>query len=251
MLWFDFAFSPQDRELRVASARFFRVTYVTRVDKTLQDIARLDPSALCFEFDQVDQERLQMLQDVMRAYPRLPVLMLSVDHSEALAVWAFRAGVWNYLVKPVPVVEFAANLEALRQLVAAGAQPRTPRPPDTRALRDLSTAPSDVRVTRLQPALQYVRRHFHEKITETEAARRCGLRRFAFSRSFHDVFGLTFREYVMRSRIGEARRLLAEGGHTVTEVAQATGFGDSSYFARAFREHVGVPPSEYGQNGRL
>jgi len=250
MLWFDFAFSPQDRELRVASARFFRVSYATRVEKALQDVARLNPSALCFEFDQVDQSRLQTLLDVMRAYPALPVLMLTIDHSESLAVWAFRSGVWNYLVKPVPVVEFSANLEALTQLVIRGPRPRAPRPPDTRALRDLSTAPSDVRVTRLQPALQYVRRHFHEKVTETEAARRCGLRRFAFSRSFHQVFGLTFREYVMRSRLGEARRLLAEGGHSMTEIAQASGFGDSSYFARAFREHVGVPPSDYVESGK-
>jgi AraC-like DNA-binding protein len=59
------------------------------------------------------------------------------------------------------------------------------------------------------------------------------------------VFGLTFREYVMKTRIGEARRMLTEGGHPVTEVAFATGFTDGSYFARTFRRYTGVLPSEY------
>ncbi len=98
---------------------------------------------------------------------------------------------------------------------------------------------------RLQPALQYVRRHFHEKLSETEAASRCGIQRFAFSRAFHHAFGMTFREYVLRTRIGEACRLLADGEHSVTDVAFATGFADGSYFARMFRRYTGVLPSQY------
>ena len=72
------------------------------------------------------------------------------------------------------------------------------------------------------------------------------MKRFAFSHSFHAVLGVTFREYVMKTRIGEARRLLTECGHPVTEVAFATGFTDGSYFARMFRRYTGVLPSEYG-----
>jgi AraC-like DNA-binding protein len=68
---------------------------------------------------------------------------------------------------------------------------------------------------------------------------------FAFSRSFHATFGITFREYLTRVRITEARRLLTEGGHSITDVAVATGFTDGSYFARMFRRYTGVLPSQY------
>jgi AraC-like DNA-binding protein len=245
LLWLDFALTPQDRELRVASARYFRLANTTLAKWALQDVADLKPGALCFEFDHPDQRSLQALQDVKRAYPRLPVLMLTVDHSEALAVWAFRAGVWNYLVRPVAVAEFSENLKALAEIVRCGAPvcPRhllAPSPPP-----ELSAAPVDAHIAHLQPALHYVRRHFAEKITESEAARRCGMSRFAFSRGFHAAFRMTFRDYVMRARISEARRLLAEGDRPVTDVVFATGFTDGSYFARMFKRHTGVLPSQY------
>ena len=79
--------------------------------------------------------------------------------------------------------------------------------------------------------------------------------RFAFSRNFHSALGLTFREYVMRARIAEARRMLVEGGHSVTDVAFATGFNDGSYFARMYRRHTGMLPSDvaarFAERGRL
>ena len=245
LLWFDFTSTPQDHDLSVASARHFRLAHSTRLQRALQDVADLAPSALCFEFDHPDDQGLRALQDVKRAHPRLPVLMLTVDHSESLAVWAFRSGVWNYIVKPVSVEEFSRNLEVMAQIIHDCSSPRAPRLLDAHLPGDVSTIPVDVHAMRLQPALQYVRRHFNEKLSETEAARRCGIKRFAFSRGFHLAFGLTFREYVLRTRIGEARRLLADGEHSVTDVAFATGFTDGSYFARMFRRYTGVLPSQY------
>jgi AraC-like DNA-binding protein len=225
------------------------VSNTTRLDHALEDVANLKPGALCFEVDHVDGPREQTLEELVANHPRVPVLMLTVEHSEALAVWAFRAGVWNYLVKPVPDDELARNFERLAHVALRGLALRTPRPPDARTARDPVAAPADAHVARLEPALQYVRRHYADKICETEAARRCGMKRFTFSHSFHAVFGLTFREYVMKTRISEARRLLTEGGHPVTEVAFATGFTDGSYFARMFRRYTGVLPSEYGATG--
>jgi AraC-like DNA-binding protein len=245
LLWFDFTSELQDPELRVVCARFFRVAYSTRCNRVAADIENLMPSVLCFDFDHPDRHRLQTLQDMKKAYPRLPILMLTLDHSEALAVWAFRARVWNYLVKPVAVADFSDSLEALAQITRRAAPPRVALSPEARVPRDLLAEPIDLRVARLQPALHYVKRCFGEKLAEAEAAQRCGMSRFALSRSFHATFGMTFREYVMRVRIAEARRLLAEGGHSMTEVAYATGFTDGSYFAHMFKRHTGILPSEY------
>jgi AraC-like DNA-binding protein len=205
----------------------------------------VSPNALCFEFDQVNPPGLAAMEQALEKYPALPVLMLTVQHAESLAVWSFRVGVWNYLVKPVSVSEFSANLDVLSRICARGGLPLHPKPPDIEEPRDLRSMPVDERVSRLQPALQYVRERFNEKVTEKEAARLCGMQRFAFSRAFHAAFGLTFRAYLMRTRIGEARRLLVEGGHAVTEVCFATGFSDGSYFAAMFKRYTGVLPSHY------
>jgi AraC-like DNA-binding protein len=93
----------------------------------------------------------------------------------------------------------------------------------------------------------YVVAHHAEKFAASAIARHCGLSRFQFSRSFHSVFSITFREYLLRYRILEACRRLKTGGTPVTEIAYAVGFHDGSYFARMFRRYTGVLPSQYAR----
>jgi AraC-like DNA-binding protein len=96
-------------------------------------------------------------------------------------------------------------------------------------------------------APEFVQQHFHEKFPASDIADHCGLSRFQFSRSFHAVFGITFREYLLRFRILAACERLREGALPVTEIAYAVGFHDGSYFARMFRRYTGMLPSQYAR----
>jgi len=96
-------------------------------------------------------------------------------------------------------------------------------------------------------AADFVRGHFHQKFRAREIAAHCGLSRFQFSRSFHAVFGITFREYLLRYRIRAACERLLAGDTPVTEIAFAVGFHDGSYFARMFRRYTRVLPSQYAR----
>lgn len=66
-----------------------------------------------------------------------------------------------------------------------------------------------------------------------------------FTSAFHDAFGLSPWQYVMRARLDAAARLLWYGVEPVAEVALATGFASSSHFATAFARRFGVPPTRY------
>lgn len=66
-----------------------------------------------------------------------------------------------------------------------------------------------------------------------------------FTGAFHDAFGLSPWQYVMRARLDEAARQLWHGEAPVTEVALATGFASPSHFATAFARRFGVPPTRY------
>lgn len=66
-----------------------------------------------------------------------------------------------------------------------------------------------------------------------------------FTSAFHDAFGLSPWQYVMRMRLDEAARRLWYGTAPVTEVALATGFASSSHFATAFARRFGVAPTRY------
>src|SRR5262249_36222683 len=59
--------------------------------------------------------------------------------------------------------------------------------------------------------------------------------------------GTTFTEYVLAQRLCRAHRLLTDprfANHKVSTIALDSGFGDLSYFNRAFRRRYGMTPSE-------
>jgi YesN/AraC family two-component response regulator len=62
------------------------------------------------------------------------------------------------------------------------------------------------------------------------------------SRKFKSVTGFGFKEYLTNIRIREASRLLLTTSKSITEIAEACGFGDGNYFGDAFKKIKGVPP---------
>ena len=113
LLWVDCTVGLPDAEHRVRFATHFDIRSADGIAQLPDDIARHKPGALCFEFDFPDQPRLQAMLTIKKSFPRLPVLMLTQESSERLAVWAFRSRVWNYFVKPVPESELSECLQAL------------------------------------------------------------------------------------------------------------------------------------------
>lgn len=82
-----------------------------------------------------------------------------------------------------------------------------------------------------------------------EIARETGISRFHFIRLFEAAFGVTPHQYRIRTRIADARRLLASG-QPVTNVCMALGFSSLGSFSASFARRVGQPPSVYQRRVR-
>lgn len=106
----------------------------------------------------------------------------------------------------------------------------------------------------VRPELQRVRRRLEtpsrRTVTLDQLSDLSGMSRFHLVRSFQRAFGLPPRAYGIQVRI-EASLPLLVAGQPVGRVARAVGFRSGSYFARAFRERVGLTPRQYaaGMNG--
>jgi len=64
-------------------------------------------------------------------------------------------------------------------------------------------------------------------------------------RRFHAATGVPIHEYHLRSRLAEARRLLAETPLAIKEIAARLGYSDVFYFTRQFSGKTGVSPAVY------
>lgn len=211
------------------------------------DVERLQPAVAFFDFDFPTKPGLQLLRETKRDLPGLPLVMLTVQHSEALAVWAFRSRVWDYLVKPLERSEIERVVKSLDEMLVLRRSQSTPRS----AAIPGATIPEEHRSggrdgsLALASAVSYVEQNYPSKITAAKAAALCGLSAFQFSRSFKDVYDVTFQEYVMRFRIREACRLLRSPAAQVADVAALVGFSDPSYFCKIFKRYTDTSPSRF------
>lgn len=92
--------------------------------------------------------------------------------------------------------------------------------------------------------------HAHEAIDLGRAAGEAGLSPFHFLRLFADVLGVTPHQYLVRTRLRHAARLLADPSLPITDIAFDVGFGDLSNFARTFRRAAGVSPRDFRRSAR-
>jgi AraC-like DNA-binding protein len=90
----------------------------------------------------------------------------------------------------------------------------------------------------------------HEPIDLDGAAREVGLSSFHFLRLFARVLGVTPHQYLIRSRLRHAARLLADDDRSITQVAFEVGFGDLSNFVRTFHRAAGVSPRSFRRAAR-
>jgi AraC-like DNA-binding protein len=100
-------------------------------------------------------------------------------------------------------------------------------------------------VTRLAEVLETLHDPAHAAVTNAELAQRAGLSVSQFERVFRSNLGLSPRQYLVRIRIEESARALAEGHETITAIAQRFGFYDHAHFTRSFRKVMGITPSVY------
>jgi AraC-like DNA-binding protein len=92
--------------------------------------------------------------------------------------------------------------------------------------------------------------HSHEPIDLESAASEAGLSSFHFLRLFARVLGVTPHQYLVRSRLRHAARLLADDARSITDVALDVGFFDLSNFVRTFHRAAGVSPRRFRQAAR-
>jgi AraC-like DNA-binding protein len=117
---------------------------------------------------------------------------------------------------------------------------RTQKPPQATA-RDRRRA--------VETAL-WIDAHSHRAIELEDAAQQAGLSPFHFLRLFSSVLGVTPHQYLVRSRLRHAARLLADDDRPITDVAFDAGFGDLSNFVRTFHRAAGLSPLRFRQASR-
>jgi AraC family transcriptional regulator of adaptative response / methylphosphotriester-DNA alkyltransferase methyltransferase len=98
-------------------------------------------------------------------------------------------------------------------------------------------------------ATEHIERRYAEPLTVAAVAHAIGTSSRQLQRVFEEVGGRSFRTHLAAVRMERARELLLADSSTVRMVAARVGYSQPAQFAKAFRRHHGVSPSELRRDG--
>ncbi|MCI5530792.1 MAG: AraC family transcriptional regulator [Blautia sp.] len=98
---------------------------------------------------------------------------------------------------------------------------------------------------RLVRMLDYLNRHYTEKLTLTMLAEDCGVSGGEYCRFFKRQMNLTPFEYLQKCRIEHSMHELLEKSGSMSDIAAHCGFGGASYYAETFKKEMGCAPGDY------
>ena len=100
----------------------------------------------------------------------------------------------------------------------------------------------------IEKAKAYINDHFNEDISLQQVADYVFFNSSYFSRFFKQHTGENFRDYLIKVRISKAEELLADDQYKIYEVGEKTGYQNSKYFMRQFKQITGITPAAYRAN---
>ena len=98
---------------------------------------------------------------------------------------------------------------------------------------------------RFAAVVQYIKQHLAENLSVDKLSALACMSKATFFRVFKREFGLTPVEYIIRERLGEAKRLLRQPLANVADVCLRAGFNNLSHFQSLFKKYEGLTPGAY------
>ena len=98
---------------------------------------------------------------------------------------------------------------------------------------------------RLRRAIEFMHDNFGRELALEEIASAAYLSEYHFARLFKQITGVSPHVYLANLRLERARKLLAQTGLAISEIASMVGYQSQSHFTKMFKSVTGVTPRAY------
>ncbi|QAA34243.1 helix-turn-helix domain-containing protein [Clostridium manihotivorum] len=92
---------------------------------------------------------------------------------------------------------------------------------------------------------KYIIDNMVEELDLDTVAAKFNLSCYHFSRTFKEVVGCNFSDYINIVRIKKAKEMLRDNSKSIKEVCFSVGYNDPNYFSKVFKKYEGQSPTEF------
>ena len=150
---------------------------------------------------------------------------------------ALRSGAIDYLLKPVKYEDLVDCLTKIRE--------------NLNIENHRSPAPEEENLSYYEKLIGMVKNYLdtnYQNATLEQAARLVELSPNYLSKVMKEHSDLSFSNYLLKTRMDNAARMLKDIGYKQYEIAYRVGYDNPKNFSRAFHQYFHMTPSQYRQN---
>lgn len=221
----------------IFTTNFFNVTFLPDVsygDEAYQVMQQEDVDILILDLSPSATLAFQYKTKILKTLPNVKVILLDDELNAHHLQTALRCGVIDYLVKPFQLEECQSAIHraivSLNQISLLHAE-QTPIGREKRKS--------------VHTMMQYIHNHYRETLTLEQLATSMHLHQSYVSRSFAEVVGMTFTQYLQYYRIEQAKKKLRSTQLSISEIAEAVGYSNLTYFSRVFKKATDLTPNQF------
>lgn len=176
----------------------------------------------------------------------IPIILLTLIHSKEGRIRGIAYGADAFLSTPVYEEELLAVME---QLLSTRRQLREKYSPFMR----MNTPPEEKNMNGNNVNLDFLQRVtnlIYKELTNTEniiekiSSEVC-LSTSQLNRKMKALSGLTTSNYILKTRLNKAKKMLTLTHKPIGEIAMECGFNDFAYFSRSFKKEFGMTPTSF------
>jgi DNA-binding response OmpR family regulator len=237
--------APEDIRslLQVLRAQPWRVTLATTAQQGYQRAQLLAPDLILLDVRMPGMDGFALCRQ-LQELPRvrhIPILFLTSAASTEERLEGLSQGGVDYILKGCEPAELLARVQIHLRLA--------PRPDASVPNVQDAAAPSQDEVI-LRAAMRLIGRRLSEPFTLEQIAGAVGTYDKRLSTIFRQRLGMTVFAWIREERLRKSRQLLVDTELGMQEIAENIGFRSACNFTTAFRERLGVTPSQYRKAAR-
>jgi len=234
--------APEDirATLVLLKAQSWRISLANDAHQGYQRALALRPDLIVLDvhMPHLDGFSLCRLLREAPATRHTPILFLSSANSTFERLEGLTVGGVDYIPKSCAPEEVLARIKIHLQLTwrAPPASQDSPVEPELEGDEIV-----------LRAAMRLIENQLDETPSLAQLAHKVGTHEKRLSRIFREHLGLTVFAYIRDARLRRGQSLLAESAMSVQDVAELIGFRNACNFTTAFRQRIGMTPSQFRQ----
>lgn len=191
-------------------------------------VKKLKPHLVFMDIRIPDIDGIRAAEKILADNQRVSIVIISAYGEFEYARAAFRAGISDYLLKPVRPVDIAESVRRAAALEVVNTE----------------QAEGDKKPELIRLMEEYINNNLDSQLYLKDMAHAVFMSPFHLSRTFKRITGQSIIGFIHEQRLAKAEELLLNTALSITEIAGKVGFNDTAYFATCFKNKIGVSPTQ-------